>query len=757
MNDKRKNIVFRQLVLILLLVLVSIIFLESCFYLEYKNSFLPNSKRDAALCVVPGVILLSGMLLILFNRIDRIKCENEKKVSGAIWCIIFLLQAVILYLLIKGDFKGITDTARVINEAIAMLDTQQGRINNEAAYFARYGNNYPFTILIYYICKIVRFFGFRCYTAVLMFLNIILIDIAGMFALKLMKLLRGNTAGIKFLFLFMISPTPYIWILYTYTNTFSMPFITGLLYYGIRAMRMDKHRMGNIMLAAVIGAVGYQIRATTIIPLIAVILGIFLAAGIRRRMEKGLMVLLIIGIFVAVMLMSSCFCRQHLENREQDMTFPFTHWVMMGLNSEEKGVVNKRDVKFTISKPTRQEKISANLAKIRKRLQKMGPAGYAELIVEKMKMVWAFGDDGIRRFYANGENISGIHSYTFGDKGGFFTIYCQIFRSVAFLFVLLSIFSQIRRKGAEEFFVISLALLGAILFLILWETNRKYNLCFMTLVYILMGDGISRTLACVQKADTLYGICSKRYCRWGIRLFFLLVPSVISFFMAKDYPYYLQEKSGYHETVISNVSYKEENRVLKKRGDMAEQTFIINRSFNEIGIMSRNEKIDEDSYRIQILDENENPVPIRNISTEQIYRTGNYWLIFHLDNINSAENPAKYTIRMKCLKNNKTEMSFFVTPFDTYDLYTGGALWINSRLSKRDMAFRVFYRKEERLIGTDGYVIFGLAIWSWSFVLCLFFGRKPKKNRYGVSHIVQPCRSTPRSHESQENQTLSLP
>lgn len=715
------NLLFRQMVLILLSVLVLVIFWKSCFYFPY--GFLPNSQRDAALCIVPGVLLFSGALIMLFHRMEQIQCENEKKVTAALWGIIIVLQTITVCLLIKDGFKGITDTAHIIDEAIAMLDTQQGCINNNEPYFARYGNNYPITILFYYICKMVRFFGLRCYTAVLMILNMILIDCSGVFAFKLVKMLRGNVAGIKFLVLFLLSPTTYIWILYTYTNTFSMPFIMGLLYYGIRAIRRKEHRMRNIMLAAVIGAVGYQIRATTVIPLIAVVFGILLAARIRQKKEKRIMVLLVVGIFIGMMLISSCFCRRHLVNHGQDRTFPFTHWVMMGVNIRQSGSVNKHDVRLTMSKPTKQEKIRKNLKKIKKRLQDMGPAGYAELIIKKMEMVWAYGEDGSRRYYTVGENISEIYSYINGDKSGFFAVYSQVFRSTTFLFVLFSLLIQIRRKGVEEFFVIPLTLLGIILFLILWEANRKYNICFMTPVYILMGDGITRTLACARKANVSHGLTQKKFFRWGIRLFFFSIPAILSFFMAIEYPYYIQRKSDYHKAVISNVCYKEQKQVLDRRGDVVEQTFVTNRQFDEIGVMCTNEGINKDSYRYQILDGNGKQIPIRDVSVKTTFKTANHWLLFHLDTIAPVAS-GKYTIRIECLKDNREGMALFVNPFDKYELYTGGELKVNSVRSQRDIAFCVALREEESMIGVGGYVLFGLTVWIWTGVLCCFFSRR---------------------------------
>ena len=715
----KTNLIFRKGILLFLFLLISLIFIETLFYIEGQNSFLLNHKRNAIFCIIPGVILFSGILLLLLKKTEKIRPCNEKLVICVLWGLIFFIQTIIVFFLIKDGFKGITDTSCVINEAIAMVESQEGLINNESVYFSRYGNNYPFTILIYYICKVVYFFGFRCYTAVLMILNIIFIDLSGIFALKLVRMLRGNISGIKFLLIVFFSPTTYIWIVFTYTNTFSMPFIMGLLYYGIKAMRRYEHRMRNILIAAVLGAVGYQIRATTIIPLIAVIIGILLSMRIRSKKEKVSMILIIIGVFVGVMLVSSLVCRSHLVNTDQDRTFPFTHWMMMGLNVKKNGFVNSQDVKFSMSKPTKQEKVKGNLGKIKERLSEMGPVGYIMLMAKKMALVWGLGSDGYPGFYVNGENISGIYSYTYGDKGGFLAIYCQVFRSVTFLFILFSIFCQLRRKGVEEFFVISLTVLGAIVFFLLWETNRKYNICFMNLLYFLMEDGITRILIFVHKKEKSVSQYRRKQYRWAASLLFFAVPLMTSILMVVDYPYYNEKKSEYHSVAISDIRNKEQQLSLKRKGDVAEQTFITDKEFNQVCVMYKNVKrTKENSYQFQLLNENGDCIKMQNISAKK--ESKNEWENFDLNTSQLPAGQKKYTIRILCLKNQEKGISVAVTPYDAYDLYTGGSLRVNSHPSKRDMVFCVTYRMKTSIIGIRGYVIFGLLVYILSGMLILF-------------------------------------
>ena len=76
-----------------------------------------------------------------------------------------------------------------------------------------------------------------------------------------------------------------------------------------------------------------------------------------------------------------------------------------------------------------------------------------------------------------------------GNDCGAAVIYTQAFRVCIFAFLLFCVIRQIRRRDCEEMFLFTLTFLGAVMFFILWEANRKYNICFMGVYLMLMAEG----------------------------------------------------------------------------------------------------------------------------------------------------------------------------------------------------------------------------------------------------------------------------
>lgn len=718
------NFALRRLVFGCLIILFSVIFLESCVLIdEGQKDILSVSGRNTVFCVVPGVILLSGFLLFAFRRIERIKPNNIKRVMWGIGALILFIQFLMLFLLIRDGFKGITDTCRVISQALAMVQTQDGLINNDILYFGRYANNYPFTVILYYLFKGMDFFGLTCYTSVLMVINVLLIDISGVFAVKLMRMLKGDIWGVKLLVLFLLCPTTYVWIVFTYTNTFSMPFIMGTLYFGIKAMRKRRRRVRNIVIAAVLGAVGYQIRPSTIVPIIAVILGILFALRIRRFREKCVLIGIILVIFTGVMLLSSNICKTHLKNPDMDKTFPFTHWLMMGMNPKENGFVNRKDVEFTMSFPTKEEKMRQNIRQMKSRLVKMGPRGYAALLAKKLQMVWGLGTDGYQGYYVNGENISGVHKYLFGDKGGLARIYCQIFRCTIFLFALLSILFQLRKKGVEEFFIISLTALGVIAFFLLWETNKKYNICFMELFLILMGDGMTRVGEFVRHPESIFGKQAGRARVWlkrAVGVLIFLAPAGAAAYMAAGWQYYTQTPYEQRKLAIQNSIHKEEFYQMKHKGEHLEQTFVTGQAFNEIRVMQKFKKgVEADSYRFELLDSEGRLLTSQTFPQKE--KSKKDWQVFDVPEVAPCDTGRQYTIRIVCEKEQKEGLQIALMIYSSYNVYSGGSLVLNTKPLKWDMTFSVSKKTEESRISEYGYTAAGIIFWLLSGLLSYLF------------------------------------
>ena len=88
-----------------------------------------------------------------------------------------------------------------------------------------------------------------------------------------------------------------------------------------------------------------------------------------------------------------------------------------------------------------------------------------------------------------------------GHSNTWYLLFMQAFRVATFFFLLVSVLMQIRQRKFDISFVFSLTFLGAVLFFILWEANRKYNVCFMGVYMLLMADGIERCFRYVRGVE----------------------------------------------------------------------------------------------------------------------------------------------------------------------------------------------------------------------------------------------------------------
>ena len=226
---------FYMFVLCILAVLVGIALLCAVYIMPERNRIFLRDGRSYIVYMISGTVLLLSLLCAGYGLICG--SSKYKLITGILFGVIILIQL----LLSRIQINPITDCFTTIDEAIAMLKEHHGLLNNKMAYFARYTNNHFFTILMYYYFRIIRHTGMDYfYSAVL--LNIVCIDLSVFGCFKITDLLFGRKRALGILFLLAVCPTTYLFVSFPYTNTFSMPFITGVLYCGISLMRENPGR-----------------------------------------------------------------------------------------------------------------------------------------------------------------------------------------------------------------------------------------------------------------------------------------------------------------------------------------------------------------------------------------------------------------------------------------------------------------------------------------------------------------------------------
>lgn len=459
-----------------------------------------------------AVILLAIALGVLLVTLYRKMQGTGQKATVVLFLAIILLQ--IGFLVFVSHPMSISDPARVQNEALQMVKTQHGQMNTKDEYFQRYSNNHFMLVFFYYYYKLLFRIGITHVVIPNIVLNIFCVDIGIYITYRTAKRLRGIGFANWVLLLFLLCPTIYVWLTTVYTNTISFPFVMAVLYLALW-LRHENLTVKNIIKCILLGvmmAVGYWIRPTTILPILAMILfaavqffkdPILVKSGERRcvnpkwnlrhkasgRRNTIVKAVLVVAVFAVTFTACGKLVDRHVNSDQVTGSFPVTHWLMMGLNQKSYGGYAREDEAYTESFPTKDMKTRADITRAKGRLHQLGVIGVVRQMGTKMLRVWAMGDDDSLPKASYASDFPVLYEYVMGNDCGAAVIYTQAFRVCIFVFLLFCVIRQIRRRDCEEMFLFTLTFLGAVMFFILWEANRKYNICFMGVYLMLMAEG----------------------------------------------------------------------------------------------------------------------------------------------------------------------------------------------------------------------------------------------------------------------------
>ena len=171
--------------------------------------------------------------------------------------------------------------------------------------------------------------------------------------------------------------------------------------------------------------------------------------------------------------------------------FPVSHYIMLGLAND--GKFNINNVEFTSQYKTKSEKQAANIKEIKKLVKKRGPLGVAKLYLTKTAETWGEGSNaytGLSRF-AHDEGK--VFNWIFGERSDFILIYCQLFRILSLLFAAIFVLFNLFKKKVDEGFLVSLTILGGIIFYMIWEAKEAYSVPFIPILVMMACFGIERT------------------------------------------------------------------------------------------------------------------------------------------------------------------------------------------------------------------------------------------------------------------------
>lgn len=625
------------------------------------------------------------------------RLENTGKRCAVILSIAILLLQIGFLVFVSHPMTS-SDPARVQNEALEMIRRQHGQINMDNEYFQRYENNHSVVVLFYYFYKILFQCGIRDVWIPTVILNVLCVDIGIYISYRTGRMLKGDAFANLLLVCFLLCPTTYVWLTTAYTNTFSFPYIMGILYLGL-SLRVTSSRRKVIMQCILLGfimAIGYWIRPTTILPIIALLLFTEVVSKKRNTMLEGVIIL---AVFLLCFAGCRLIVRQHVNQSKLMGTFPITHWIMMGLNEESQGSIdNNMDPQYTAGFPTKEEKRKANIEEIKKRLKNMGVKGVVKLGARKIFRVWAVGHDGSLSKAEYAKDFPVLYEKFMGDTGGWYLLFTQAFRVCIFVFLFFSAIAQLRQKQCTEMFLFALTFLGAVLFFLIWEANKRYNVCFVGVYLLLMADGIHNVAgyALYIPEGRLFCRVPVKWCFVCIATFSLLGSVFLQIFMLK--------KS------INNVGKRFYNSSIEDADgidkDLYEEPFLVEQTiwqeqlamsgqWNQITIYfslkkSKKKKIKEEYLAELYSMEDMRCLYQEKIGRDQLGEDGGLPIKLSKQKEMSE---GGYLLRLTHIGND-FDMIPLVNRYSALDLYPDGKLSVNGRETEYDLSMSLEQKKQ---------------------------------------------------------------
>lgn len=504
---KKNSLIERILFALLDKCFVFIFLLIFGSYLFFNHSVLEFNTlfMVCAFAVITLLVLIlnyySKKLFARNIKLRKYMIKNNRKVLFVYFILLLLVQSLVSWQVVIGfnwDAGIIFDT--VVSENFQPVFEP---------YFSYFPNN---SMLVFGLRFFYEFLGDlfqvgpELYYKIVMIINIALVDIGFIFGFKIMEKLFNIEKAYQYLLwitlFFGFSP----WIMVVYSDTLSIPFTTGALLtlLTIREKNSFGKRMVLSILLAIILFLGYSIRPSTLIVLIASVIIAVLrnVKSVKKLMIYGLLLIITISLFFEMRYTWNYYLYEVQDKMEisEDVAFPWTYWVATGLN-EPYGICTAEDQWATIYRDTSDRMYELHKEMIVERLSEKGAGGYIEFLFFKLQWITSEGfffweEEGGATVFADyesaGNDIISEIIYYGGEYHDIFHFYYQGFWGL----ILLLLAFPFKFKNANDNKRMSIALLqtivvGIVCYILVLEARPRYLIQYIPFFIMLAVVGLN--------------------------------------------------------------------------------------------------------------------------------------------------------------------------------------------------------------------------------------------------------------------------
>lgn len=668
----------------------------------------------------PVLFLATAVLLLFFfTAFSTIEKSNVRKLFIINIAAVIALAAGQVFILTAFDIMNTTDPYMVQDQALAIANGLDKTIDTSySPYFAGYSNNDFSVLFAVFVDKAASLFNIENNTRLLAVLNAIFTDIGILLLYKTVGLLWNRKKATEVLLLSVMNPLNYLMLWWTYTCTFSVPLMIGVVYLAAVFYKTKSRSVQYVsaILLGVILALGYFIRPTVLIPGIgAVICFVLFYKKIRYRLDFKRVITVSAAMLMALVLTFGITKLQVQKiSGDDSKNFPITHWVMMGLHGN--GEVSYYDMLFTRSFETPQEMQQAHISEIKATLSDMDAKEFAEHMLKKLEVNWANGPSAYFGRMMPDNNFSFAYNWLAGEKRDIAELYCQSFRLATLVITAVGLAIQLSKKRNHLYFLFTICLFGGFVFYLLWEVKGAYSIPFLPFFFVICTGSVN-----------ISSLKNKRYIKplaqtAGIAVVLLTVLSSIICFKPMtemkftDRQYSINCSHGIIDDYTDNIS------TVSKENISVSQTFSAKFEFDRISIAAQKLNNADTEYEVALYSGNEK-VSSKNVNSSMIKGV--------FLTVDFEKQPAKdelYTVKITPLRAGaKDSISWHYVTSKVLDQYEGTLTAGNSQM-KEDLNIKVFNQYTSTYMSVWLYIVLCISLLCVEIALvCVLRKEKLKK------------------------------
>lgn len=456
--------------------------IAAVFLVNYYSYCLPILAVLAA-----ASLFLIVLVWQLIKKHEALLGDNRKVIAWGFFLFMGIIQIIMIFPL---RYTPKWDVDALFGGASEWVMT--GDFASYHDYFAYFHNNWGGLILFRAVFGTAKLFGAKGYFLVASVFNSAL-SLSTMYLTgSVCEKLVGIRGRLMAYFIFSIS-LPFYFIapaFYTDSLTMIFPILIFRLYLTAREKGKFLKRLLMFALMGLAAGIGYGIKATVVIMLIAVIID----AALDRDLKRFIPMLPITVIMIAACsLAAQGIIYRHLDRDEAEkLETPILHWVMMGTVGN--GTYRNDEYRFTRSFDDPAERKAAVRDRLAERLKSYGVGDYADLFTRKLDIDFGDGTYGLSDCLGcphGDDNMLQNFLVKDGEHHAIYKHICTGTLIALYIPLIASCVLDITGKHtARDLFAPRLALFGLMLFLLFWEARWRYFSNFVPIIMVLAITGL---------------------------------------------------------------------------------------------------------------------------------------------------------------------------------------------------------------------------------------------------------------------------